>query len=126
LNGRTDVPIASLFGGGLTSSVRASMTYDSRNDRMFPTTGWFATGSAEWATAYLGSDNLFTRFRGNIRRYFPLPLDGVLRLNLVGGIIQAPEGRTVRCLSGSSWAASSMSADSIAIHSGDHRHSGQR
>lgn len=95
LNGRTDVPIASLFGGGFTSSIRASMTFDSRNDRMFPSKGWFATGSAEWATSYLGSENLFTRFRGNIRRYFPMPLDGVLKFNLVGGIIQAPEGRTV-------------------------------
>lgn len=95
INGRTEVPTASYLGGGITSSLRGSLSYDSRDDRMFPTTGWFATGTAEWAADFLGSQNQFTRFSARIRRFFPLPLDGVLRFNLVAGTIQAPEGSVV-------------------------------
>jgi outer membrane protein insertion porin family len=95
LSGRTDVPIASYFGGGFTSSLRGTLSYDSRDDRMFPTNGWFASGTAEWANAYIGSDNLFTRLSTRIRRYFPLPLGGVLKFNYVAGRIDAPAGRLV-------------------------------
>jgi outer membrane protein insertion porin family len=95
LSGRTDVPIASLFGSGLTSSMRMSLSYDDRDDRMFPTTGWFMSGAAEWAAQFLGSDNEFNRFTAKVRRYVPLPFDGVLKFNLVGGLIRAPEGKQV-------------------------------
>ncbi len=95
LSGRTDVPIANYFGSGFTSSLRGTLSFDSRDDRMFPTTGWYVSGTAEWANQYIGSDNLFTRFTARIRRFFPLPLDGVLRFNLVGGVIEAPKGKVV-------------------------------
>ena len=95
ITGRTDVPISSYFGGGFTSSLRGSLSYDSRDDRMFPTTGWFATGTAEWAADWLGSQNQFSRISARIRRFFPLPLDGVLRFNLVAGSIAAPAGSVV-------------------------------
>ena len=44
--GATSAPIAStsvanLFRGGVTSSVRASLSWDSRNNRLFPTAGWY-------------------------------------------------------------------------------------
>lgn len=95
LSGRSDVPIASLFDSGLTSSARATITFDDRDDRFMPTQGWYLSGTAEYATEYLGSQNLFNRYTGVIRRYFPMPLEGVLKFNLVGGIILAPEGRQV-------------------------------
>ncbi len=95
LSGRTDVPIASLFTSGLTSALKLTLSYDSRDDRMFPTTGWFASTTAEWASDVLGSDNVYTRLSMRIRRFIPLPLDGVLRFNLVGGSIAAPKGRSV-------------------------------
>ncbi len=95
LSGRTDVPISNYFGSGFTSALRGTLSFDSRDDRMFPTTGWYVSGTAEWANQYIGSDNLFTRFTARIRRFFPLPLDGVLRFNLVGGIIEAPKGKVV-------------------------------
>ncbi|MBI5610120.1 MAG: outer membrane protein assembly factor BamA [Deltaproteobacteria bacterium] len=95
LSGRTTVPVANYFGSGFTSSLRGTLSFDSRDDRMFPTTGWYVSGTAEWANQYIGSDNLFTRFTARIRRFFPLPLDGVLRFNLVGGIIEAPKGKVV-------------------------------
>lgn len=95
LSGRTDVPIASLFTAGLTSALKMTLSYDSRDDRMFPTTGWFASTTAEWASDFLGSDNLYTRLSMRVRRFIPLPLEGVLRFNLVGGTIVAPKGRPV-------------------------------
>ena len=95
LSGRADVPIASLFNSGLTSSVRMTLTYDSRNDRMVPTSGWFAQASAEFATPVLLSENVFNRYTGRLRRYFPMPLDGVLKFNLVWGQITAPAGQAV-------------------------------
>ena len=95
ITGRQDVPIASLFNAGLTSSVRATVTFDNRDDRWMPTNGWYLSGSAEYATELLGSENLFSRYIGHVRRYVPMPLDGVLKFNLVGGIVLAPEGRPV-------------------------------
>lgn len=95
LNGRREVPIASLFNSGLTSSVRLTLTYDSRNDRFLATNGWFASATAEFASAVLASQNEFNRYTFRLRRYFPLPLNGVLKFNLVGGVITAPEGQTV-------------------------------
>lgn len=95
LNGRRDVPIASLFNSGLTSSVRLTLTYDSRNDRFLATNGWFASATAEFASPYLFSQNEFNRYRLTVRRYFPMPLDGVLKFNFVSGLITAPQGRQV-------------------------------
>ncbi|MSP91482.1 MAG: outer membrane protein assembly factor BamA [Myxococcales bacterium] len=95
LSGRTEVPVAALFASGLTSSLKGSLSYDSRDDRMFPTKGWHLSGGVEWATPYLGSTNAFTRYSLRARRYFPLPLEGVLKFNLVGGLIQAPTGGVV-------------------------------
>ena len=95
LSGRTEVPIASLFAGGLTSSVRTTLTWDSRNDRMMPTNGWYAQLSAEFASEYLLSHNIFNRYLGRLRRYFPMPLSGVLKFNLVWGQITAPAGQSV-------------------------------
>jgi len=94
-SGRSDVPIAQLFASGLTSSVRSTLTFDSRDDRQFPTTGWYLSGTAEWALEALGSDNEFRRFTTKLRRYIPLPLEGVLKFNLVGGLIRAPVGKSV-------------------------------
>ena len=101
LSGRKDVPIASLFSAGLTTSLRLTLTYDSRNDRWMPTTGWFLSGTAEFAypllgmLGYDGRQNEFNRYTARLRRYFPLPLEGVLKFNLVGGIITAPAGQQV-------------------------------
>lgn len=95
LTGRQDVPIASLFSSGITSSLRGTLTYDSRDDRMFPTTGWYASGTAEWALPQLGSEVALRRFTARIRRYFPLPFDSVLRFNLVGGLVQSTDGKTI-------------------------------
>lgn len=72
--GATSAPIAAtsvanLFRGGATSSVRGSVSWDSRNNRLFPTGGWYDTVFAEYASKYTGSENVFVRWGGFIRHY---------------------------------------------------------
>jgi outer membrane protein insertion porin family len=78
---RTDIDIAKLRQSGLTSSVRGTLSWDTRNNRLFPTSGQFTTLSAELASSYLASQNEFWRVLGRSRWYFPLFWQFVLRLN---------------------------------------------
>jgi outer membrane protein insertion porin family len=75
--GATSTPIAAtsvanLFRGGVTSSLKGSLSWDSRNNRLFPTDGWYETLFAEYASQYTGSENKFLRVGGFIRHYQPL------------------------------------------------------
>jgi outer membrane protein insertion porin family len=84
--GATSAPIeatsvANLFRGGITSSVRASLTWDSRNNRLFPSGGFFHTIFAEYASQYTGSENKFVRWGGFARHYRPIWGPFILRLN---------------------------------------------
>src|SRR4029077_16975056 len=70
--GPTSVPseatsVANLFRGGITSSLRASVSWDSRNNRLFPTGGWYHSLFAEYADTYTGSENKFFRWGGVVR-----------------------------------------------------------
>jgi outer membrane protein insertion porin family len=72
--GATQIPIqaasvANLFRGGWTSSLRASLQWDSRNNRLFPTNGWYETAFVEVANQYTGSENKFVRWGGFVRHY---------------------------------------------------------
>ena len=89
--GATSTPIeatsvANLFRGGVTSSLRASLSWDSRNNRLFPTAGWYHTLFAEYASEYTGSENKFLRWGGFARHYRPLWGPFVLKLNAELGI----------------------------------------
>lgn len=89
--GATSAPIqatsvANLFRGGVTSSLRASLSWDSRNNRLFPTGGWHHTIFAEYASQYTGSENKFLRWGGFSRHYRPLWGPFVLKLNAEVGI----------------------------------------
>ena len=77
LSGRQYVPMASLFNAGMTSSLRSTLTYDTRNDRMIPTSGWFLSVTTEFASRYMLSENEFNRYQFRLRRYIPMPLNGV-------------------------------------------------
>ncbi len=66
--------------GSPTCSARGSprrsastLSYDSRNDRMFPSRGWYNTISAEIADPDVTfSQNIFTRYEGVTRFFYPL------------------------------------------------------
>jgi len=84
------LPLANLFDDGLTSSVRGSLQLDTRDNRLFPSSGGFHNLSAEFADERLGSENLFTRYSGFMRWYFPLPLGFVFKTNSQFGLITSP------------------------------------
>ncbi|MGE5184415.1 MAG: outer membrane protein assembly factor BamA [Acidobacteriota bacterium] len=89
--GATTVPIAStsvanLFRGGVTSSLKASLSWDGRNDRFLPTRGWYHTLFVEYADKYTGSQNKFLRIGGFIRHYMPIGGPFVFKQNLEIGV----------------------------------------
>ncbi|HEY6555851.1 MAG TPA: outer membrane protein assembly factor BamA [Polyangiaceae bacterium] len=86
----TRLPLANLFNAGLTSSLRPALTYDNRDNRLFPTSGIYLRGSSEWATSYLGSENQFLRHRFVGRFYYPIGAGFVLKLNTEAGHVTSP------------------------------------
>lgn len=78
--------VANLFRGGVTSSVRSSIQWDSRNNRLLATDGWFLTAFAEYAGAATASENRFIRWGGFARHYRRLWGPFVLRLNSEVGV----------------------------------------
>ena len=88
------LPLANLFRDGLTSSLQLSLTWDTRDNRLFPTSGLYASVSSELADTYLGSENVFLRHRAFVRVYRQLFGSFVLKLNTEWGLVSSrePEG----------------------------------
>ncbi|MCS6798890.1 MAG: outer membrane protein assembly factor BamA [Myxococcota bacterium] len=88
-------PLPNRFRDGLTSSVRLTLAWDSRDNRLFPSRGLYASASTELAETWLGSDNVFTRHRAFVRFYQPLPAGLVLKINVEGGLVGSRDRRGV-------------------------------
>ena len=95
--GYSRLPLANLFNSGWTVSLRPTITYDTRNNRMFPSSGLYLLASTEVASRYTGSELEFFRHRLNGRFYIPLggqtgqPGSGfVFKVNTELGLIQSP------------------------------------
>ena len=77
-------------GGGLTSSVRLGLTYDTRDKEGAPSRGVWAEGHVTAAPGWLGSSIPHYRYSFTWRQYFPLVRNDVLtfayRLNYEGTI----------------------------------------
>jgi outer membrane protein insertion porin family len=86
------LPLANLFNAGITSSIRPTLTYDTRNNQLFPSAGVYLQGSAELASAAFGSHNEFIRYRATGRFYYPITSDNsvVLKLNTEAGMVTSP------------------------------------
>jgi outer membrane protein insertion porin family len=84
------LPLANLFNDGLTSSLRPGLTYDTRDNRLFPSSGLYVAASSEFASKYLGSENEFIRHRLTGRFYYPLFWGFVLKLNSEFGLVTSP------------------------------------
>ena len=89
------IPLRNLFRAGTTSSLRLSLTYDSRNNRLFPTEGILATGSTEVSDEATLSDNNFVRHRVNFRGYQPIIGPFVGKLNVEWGLVTSRDGEGV-------------------------------
>lgn len=76
--------------GGLTSSVRLGLTYDTRDKEGAPSRGVWAEGHVTAAPRWLGTSNPHYRYSLTFRQYFPLVKNDVLtlayRLNYEGTI----------------------------------------
>ena len=77
-------------GGGLTSSVRLGLTYDTRDKEGAPSRGVWAEGHVTAAPGWLGTSIPHYRYSFTWRQYFPLVRNDVLtfayRLNYEGTI----------------------------------------
>ncbi|HEY2514433.1 MAG TPA: outer membrane protein assembly factor BamA [Polyangiaceae bacterium] len=96
------LPLANLFNDGRTISLKPSLVLDTRDNRLFPSSGVFLQASTELATQYLGSEIEFLRHRLTGRFYYPLgggngsPGTGfVLKLNTEFGLITSPSAQGV-------------------------------
>jgi outer membrane protein insertion porin family len=83
------------FNSGTTSSARFSLQWDKRDNRLFPTRGFFVAGSTELAPPYLAPSslfgdrvNLFTRYSLDGRYYHPVWRSLVARAKLTLGLIR--------------------------------------
>jgi len=91
----TRLPLANLFNDGLTSSLRPALTYDTRDNRLFPTSGLYLRGSTEFASELLGSETEFLRHRFVGRIYYPLGAGFVIKLNSEAGHVTSPSSEGV-------------------------------
>ncbi len=92
------LPIANLYREGLTSSLRLSITWDSRDNRITPTDGVYAQGAVEAADEIIGSANSYLRYRLFTREYLRLwgsnPNEAiVLRFNTEWGLVTSRQGQ---------------------------------
>jgi outer membrane protein insertion porin family len=91
--------LAGRYKSGATSSLRLALQWDKRDNRLFPSRGWYASASAEFAPRALAPSwlfgdrvNLFTRYSVDVRGYHPIFWGFVARARLSLGWIQSPSG----------------------------------
>ncbi|MCY1002566.1 outer membrane protein assembly factor BamA [Myxococcus sp. MISCRS1] len=82
------VLLANQFLSGTTSAARLSLSFDRRDNRLFPSRGFIHFGSVELAPDFLGGTFLFNRYTAYSRLYFPMPLGFVFKTNATIGYIQ--------------------------------------
>ncbi|HEY5956912.1 MAG TPA: BamA/TamA family outer membrane protein, partial [Polyangiaceae bacterium] len=84
------LPLANLFNDGITSSLRPALTFDTRDNRLFPSSGMYLRGSSELASSVLGSHNEFLRHHLTGRFYYPVFPSVVLKLNMEFDHVTSP------------------------------------
>ncbi|MEE8408761.1 MAG: outer membrane protein assembly factor BamA, partial [Myxococcota bacterium] len=84
-------------GNGRNSSINASIAYDTRDNRLFPSRGHYHVLSGELSDRLLGSvEGLENRrIQLSLRYYIPLPLSLVVKLNASFGIVLSRGGERV-------------------------------
>ncbi len=85
--GSRSLRLDNLFNDGWTSSLKLTLTWDTRDNRLFPSDGQFLQGSIEHASEFTLSENDFTRYTGIARYYLPVFWGFVLKSNVNVGYI---------------------------------------
>ncbi|MBS2029652.1 MAG: outer membrane protein assembly factor BamA [Deltaproteobacteria bacterium] len=88
-------PIANQFQSGLNSTVTLTLTYDKRDNRLFPSNGYYGSGSVQYGPKQLGGTFNFIRYSANGRYYRPLFLGIVFKTNATLGYVEGIQGSTV-------------------------------
>jgi outer membrane protein insertion porin family len=90
-----DILLANRFRSGTTSALRLSLQWDKRDNRLFPSRGFFHSVSAEFAppllapeTVFGNSVNLFSRYTLDTRYYRPIKWGFIGRVKLSAGYIR--------------------------------------
>jgi outer membrane protein insertion porin family len=89
------LPLRNLFNEGWTSATRLTLTWDTRNNRLFPSQGVLASTSMEIADHNIGSTSDFVRNDINLRLYHPIWGPFVGKLNTQWGLITSRDGKGV-------------------------------
>ena len=90
-----DSVLYNLNRNGRVSSVNFSVSYDTRDNRLFPSKGTFDEARIEISSPVIGANSSmsFKRLEMDARFYYPLPLSLVFRLNFqLGWIFGAEDG----------------------------------
>jgi outer membrane protein insertion porin family len=96
------LPHADADGSGTTSSLRFSLSADKRDNRLFPTRGWFGSVSLETAPQLLAPRalfgrqvNLFNRYALDLRAFHPIWKGIIARSRFEAGLIRSLSDRRV-------------------------------
>jgi outer membrane protein insertion porin family len=96
------LPLANLFNDGRTISLRPNITYDTRDNRLFASSGMFLQYSLEYANSIIGSEIEYIRHRVTGKFYYPLGGGNgsagsgfILKLNTELGLITSPSAEGV-------------------------------
>lgn len=88
--------LADSVRSGTTSSITLAWQWDRRDNRLFPTSGFFTSASAELAPPILAPSsifgeqvNLFTRYSADLRFYQPVIFGIVAKAKLTLGLIRS-------------------------------------
>ncbi len=84
--------IHNMTSSGWTSAIQLTLQWDTRDNRLFPSSGHLLQGSVEHASPYTLSQNVFTRYSGVARWYFPLFWGVIIKTNLSLGYIASAAG----------------------------------
>ena len=72
-----------------TSSIKATVRHDTRDDAFFPRDGILTSLSVEYAGGALMGDNDYTKYDFNYSKYYGLPWNTALSYRVVMGYVQA-------------------------------------
>ncbi len=96
------LPLANLFNSGRVISLRPTLTWDTRDNRLFPVSGVYFQLSTELASEILGSQFNYIRNHFKLNFYFPLgggiglPGSGfVLHIFTNAGMVTSPDPQGV-------------------------------
>jgi len=89
------LPLRNLFNSGRTSALRLAISWDTRNNRLFPTNGVYAMASTEISDKTIASDNDFIRHEINFRVYKPIWGPFVFKLQTQWGLVTSRDGKGV-------------------------------